>query len=259
MTSVSQQQNISSQNPSSASPSVASVQSPPPTGGTLSPQPTAAAGRTYTNATRKQGVVATAGGSVHGRADSVTNLNSKNSIPPAVPTLGGPTIVNGNNAVSPSSYQGDHSRKASVTISASGTSGQMPNGGPIAGKPAAGNGIQFGSMNTGPSPRIGHSTPLPGPSTNSLAVVSPSNPRITSPQTSPSPIPQPASSGGRPPSSLHGQGNGLSFGSIGGDGLSVGLIRWCSFVCIDVLEATGRVWHALCITDASYAAKPSET
>jgi translation initiation factor 4G len=42
------------------------------------------------------------------------------------------------------------------------------------------------------------------------------NPRVTSPQTSPSPIPQPASSGGRPPPSTYqAQGNVPNFGSFG--------------------------------------------
>jgi hypothetical protein len=45
------------------------------------------------------------------------------------------------------------------------------------------------------------------------------NPRVTSPQTSPSPIPQPASSGGRPPPSTYqAQGNVPNFGSFGESG-----------------------------------------
>ena len=255
MTSISQQQSISSQNPSSAIPSVASLQSPSFTGGTSSPQPSAA-GRSHAGATRKQGAVANAGGPAHGRADSVSNINAKSSIPPAVPTFGGPTIVNGNNAVSSNSYQGDHTRKASVTISTSGTVGQMPT---IAGKPTVGNPIQFGSMNSGQSPSISHSTPFSGPSANSLAVSSHANPRVTSPQTSPSPIPQPASSGGRPPSSLHGQNNGLSFGSIGGDGSSVRLTSKRSHSFSDMPEATARIWHVVIVANSQYSAEPFET
>ena len=145
---------------------------------------------------------AAAGGSTsqHGKADSV---NGKGVIPPAVPVVGTPTIVNGNTVMSPTAGSSDHSRKPSVTISAAGASGYMLNGGPVGGKPTGGNSIQFGSV------------PPSSQSTNSLAVHTPSNPRITSPQTTPSPIPQPAASGGRPPSSLQGQGNGMNFRADG--------------------------------------------
>lgn len=161
---------------------------------------------------------ATAGGaaSQHGKIDSV---NGKGPIPPAVPVVATPTIVNGNAAISPTMGLGDHNRKSSVTISAAGASGYMPNGGPVAGKPAGGNPIQFGSMNAAGSPAMSSSAPLHNQS-NSLAVQTPNNPRVTSPQSSPSPIPQPTASGGRPPSSLHsGQ---LNFGSMGGEEVNSG-------------------------------------
>ena len=94
----------------------------------------------------------------------------------------------------------------------------------MVGKTPQGNGIppvQFGSinsMNAGASPSISNSMPQISPNPSSLAVSSTSDPRVTVPTKSPSPIPQPlASSGGRPPSSFHNQGNGLSFGSIGDD------------------------------------------
>lgn len=155
--------------------------------------------------------------SQHGRLDS---LNGKGIIPPAVPSVGTPTIINGNTAISPTAGPNDHVRKASVTISAAGATGHMPNGGPVAGKQAGGTNIQFGSITAGGSPALVSSTPQQNPS-NSLAVHTPSNPRITSPQTSPSPIPQPPASGGRPPSSLQGQGNALNFGSLGNDEYNV--------------------------------------
>ncbi|MCJ1401545.1 hypothetical protein MMC11_004761 [Xylographa trunciseda] len=226
MTSISHQPVLPPQVPSSAPQIVAQVQSSSPsTGGTTSPQaavPGAASGRSYANATKKiatnNSIVApVVGAAPNGKSDSVPSMNGKAAIPPAVPTLGPPAIVNGNNAVNNSLGQGDHSRKPSVTISAQGTSGQMPNGGPAAGKPVGGNSIQFGSMNNGPSPVIVHSAPQPMHSSSSLAVHAPSNPRITSPANSPSPIPQPPASGGRPPSSLQGQGNGPVFGSLGED------------------------------------------
>lgn len=165
---------------------------------------------------------AAVGGSTsqHGKTDSV---NGKGVIPPAVPVVGTPTIVNGNAVMSPTTATGDHTRKPSVTISAAGASGYMPNGGPVAGKPTGGNNIQFGSMNAGGSPGMANSAPQRNQSANSLAVHPPSNPRITSPQTSPSPIPQPPASGGRPPSSLQGQGNGLNFRSLEGEEFSVSL------------------------------------
>lgn len=108
----------------------------------------------------------------------------------------------------------EHSKKPSVTISAAGASGYIPNGGPVsagANRPH----ISFGQMNAG-GPPASATIPL---SQSSMSLSTPaSNPRITSPATSPSPIPQPASSGGRPPSALPVQGNALSFGSLtGGD------------------------------------------
>ncbi|GAB7350634.1 hypothetical protein MBLNU459_g1197t1 [Dothideomycetes sp. NU459] len=125
-----------------------------------------------------------------------------------------------NGKTSGNMQNGDHGRKPSVIISASGTTGQIPNGGPV-GQSSRPN-ISFGSMN-GPqgSPAIASSVPhqVATPS------LTPGNPRITSPAHSPSPIPQPAASGGKPPSTLPGQSNGLSFGSMGaenGDGSNRG-------------------------------------
>lgn len=77
-------------------------------------------------------------------------------------------------------------------------------------------GIQFGSI-TG-SPAASHSTPQVAQPSASAPIPIPSNPRVTSPAQSPSPIPQPSASGGRPPSGLSQQGNGVTFGSLGGDG-----------------------------------------
>lgn len=182
----------------------------------------AASGRSYANATKKSATnspvaAQAAGNPSHGKSDSITPVNGKSAIPPAVPTLGTPTIVNGNNAGLGPSGHSEHSRKPSVTISAQGASGHMPNGGPAVGKPAVTQGLRFGSA----SPAIVHSTPQLARSSDSLAVAAQSNPRITSPATSPSPIPQPPASGGRPPSGLQSQGNNLNFGSLGVDDPSV--------------------------------------
>jgi translation initiation factor 4G len=125
----------------------------------------------------------------HGKSSSISPVNGRSSIPPAVPVVSTPAIASSNgNAM-------EHSRKSSVTING----GYVANGSSKA--------IQFGSL--AESPAATHSTPQ---------IAIPSNPRVTSPAQSPSPIPQPtASGGGRPPAGL--QSAGMTFGSHpGGDG-----------------------------------------
>lgn len=112
----------------------------------------------------------------------------------------------------------DHSRKTSVVINASGASGQIPNGGPV-----GQNGrlpINFGSMGVGGSPLQQPGVPYQAQPSN--MPVPPRDPRVTSPAHSPSPIPQPPASGGRPPS-MQNQGNGVTFGQMGGESDSVRL------------------------------------
>ncbi|KAK5108940.1 hypothetical protein LTR62_007655 [Meristemomyces frigidus] len=106
----------------------------------------------------------------------------------------------------------DHARKPSVVINASGASGSIPNGGPVSanGRPH----INFGAMNASPLPQ--HAAPQA--QNSSLATPANSNPRVISPAHSPSPIPQPQESGGRPPSGLQNQTNGVTFGQLGGEG-----------------------------------------
>lgn len=110
---------------------------------------------------------------------------------------------------------GDHSRKPSVVINASGATGQYPNGGPVqngSSRPA----INFGSMNASGA----ESQPNSGAFHHQSASLQASrgdNPRVTSPAHSPSPIPQPAASGGRPPSMSAQNNGGLAFGSIAAD------------------------------------------
>lgn len=215
----------------------ASGRAPPQAAGTAS----ATVKTSYASATKKTFSPSSASGTSaptapavqipaqHGKPDTSSPVNGRVAIPPAVPTVGAPTIVNGNTPTSSNSGVGDHSRKPSVTISAAGASGYMPNGGPVAGKPTGGSNIQFGSHPADASAAAQNATPHPNQSTNSLAVNTPSNPRVTSPQTSPSPIPQPpASGGGRPPSSLHGNSTSLSFGNFGGTEASV------SFCCVSL-------------------------
>ncbi|KAK4495733.1 hypothetical protein PRZ48_013001 [Zasmidium cellare] len=120
--------------------------------------------------------------------------------------------LNGGSA-QPASNMNGHDRKSSVVISASGTSGNYPNGGPVLQNGGSRPAISFGSMNTsgaepqGNAPFQHQNASLPAPS---------GDPRVTSPAHSPSPIPQPPASGGRPPS-ISGQNNGLAFGSLPAD------------------------------------------
>ena len=144
--------------------------------------------------------------SQHGKAASLSTVNGKPlTQQPAVPSVGGVNIVNGNTMPAPAT-QGDHSRKPSFTISAAGATGHVPNGSTSSAR------IQFGSQG---SPAAGKPASLAQPQA-SLDVAQSMNPRTTSPQGSPSPIPQPVLSGGRPPSTLQGQA-GPNFGGFDRD------------------------------------------
>lgn len=146
-------------------------------------------------------------------ADSISPVNGRNPTIPAVPSVGGPTIVNGNST--------DHIRKPSFTVSPGGattttTTNLATNGGAVGGGQSKANNIQFGSIPAGGSPALNNPPALASQSPSSLGIA-PANPRVVSPQKSPSPIPQPAASGGRLPSNLQGQSNELRFGQLGGD------------------------------------------
>ncbi|CAG8979923.1 hypothetical protein HYALB_00013579 [Hymenoscyphus albidus] len=206
MTSVSQQSTIpspasnssntsqSQSTPSYASTAKKAVSSPPIATGTSSPSPAVAVGG---SAPVQQ----------HGKTASISPVNGRGAVPPAVPAVA-PAIAHSSPALN-----GDHGRKSSVTISANNNG--YPNGGPVGGSKGA---IQFGSITD--SPAASHSTPQLAPNTSAPIPIpsNNSNPRVTDPAQSPSPIPQPSASGGRPPSGLAGQGNGMTFGSLGGDG-----------------------------------------
>ena len=196
MTSIQQSQTPSqasntSQSTLSYAQKAAATSSPPIVTGAPSPSPAVAVGAAPVQ---------------HGKSSSVSPVNGRQSIPPAVPAVSAPAIAHG------SSNGADHSRKASVTIS-NGPNSYGANGGPVGGSKG---GIQFGSITD--SPAASHSTPQIVQSTGSAPMPIPGNPRVSSPAQSPSPIPQPAASGGRPPSGLAQQGNGVTFGSLGGDG-----------------------------------------
>lgn len=218
MTSISQSA-FPPQAPSNAQQSVV-----PATSGPAQPQAagTASTGKTsYASATKKTfspqsasgnstpaAAASGSGPAQHGKSETSSPVNGR-VISPAVPVVGLPNIANGNTPPNSTSGLGDHNRKPSVTISAAGTSGYLPNGTPVSGKP--GNGIQFGSMKPDGSPGATNSIPYNSQSTTSLAVSTASNPGITP---SASPIPQPpAASGGSRPPSMHNPS--LSFGNFG--------------------------------------------
>ncbi|KAL3470182.1 hypothetical protein BJX99DRAFT_56801 [Aspergillus californicus] len=160
--------------------------------------------RSYANATKKSATDSTAaapvtvgGPSQHGKSTSASMSGKpmQQSQPP--------TIVNGAPAPAP---QGEHVKKPSVTITSSYTPNNAQPGRPI----------QFGFAQQQASPNLGNPAVLANQPQVGLGVTPPMNPRATSPQTSPSPIPQPASSGGRPPpSSYQAQVNFGSFGNAG--------------------------------------------
>ncbi|KAI4253702.1 MAG: hypothetical protein LQ352_003539 [Teloschistes flavicans] len=216
--------NNASQTVAPAHPNSASLdeRTPPQAAGTAAP-PT----RSYASATKKQSSPTSAtnsaispasagsGGTIpHGKVDSVSAINGKAAITPAIPTVGGaPPIINGKTASNPSTGPADHGRKPSVTITSTGTSGYLPNGGIAGTKPTSGKDIQFGTFNPDGSPALTNAVLQPSQS-NNLSVNSLQNPRVTSPATSPSPIPQPPASGGRPPSSFQAQTNSVNFGSL---------------------------------------------
>ncbi|KAL8952005.1 MAG: hypothetical protein Q9222_002051 [Ikaeria aurantiellina] len=211
------------QAPSSSAP--LSGRTPPQAAGTAPPP-----ARSYASATKKQSPPTSATNTSepsaapgvpasvqHGRTDSLSAVNGKTTITPAVPAVGGaPIIANGNTAANSNSTSSpvEHGRKASITITPAGTSGYLPNGSQAGAKPPGGNSFKWGTLNADGSPALANAVPQIPQSSNALAVNPPQNPRVTSPAASPSPIPQPPASGGRPPSSFQGQPNGMIFGSM---------------------------------------------
>ena len=106
----------------------------------------------------------------------------------------------------------EHGRKPSMIIDPAGASGYIPNGGPVSAgvRPP----ISFGSIDNQRSPMP--ATSMPNQSQSSSLATPQANPRATTPTHSPSPIPQPPASGGRPPT-MQNQSNGMQFGSMGGE------------------------------------------
>ncbi|KAK3625338.1 hypothetical protein LTR22_023593 [Elasticomyces elasticus] len=158
--------------------------------------------RSYASATKTASQASTPAGA------SAQNAKSTES-----PVNGGhQTAHGGSQPNGAQSAQAEHARKPSVVISAAGATGTIPNGAPMSanGRPH----INFGAMNASPLPQ--HNTPFQSQA-SSLSTPQ-GNPRVISPAHSPSPIPQPQASGGRPPSGLQTQTNGVTFGQLGGEG-----------------------------------------
>lgn len=144
--------------------------------------------------------------SQHGNGETIPPLNGNTPAVTGIPSFEGQTGMNGNNAL-PASGVPEHGRTPSFTITPSGI-----NGAPPVGQPNKANNIQFGAIGVGGqpiSPAQASSSPA------NLGVGGVVNPRMVSPQASPSPVPRPAVSGGRPPSGLQNQGNPLVFGQPG--------------------------------------------
>ena len=140
--------------------------------------------------------MSTAVGGAQGTHNLTESANARNPTIPAIPSVNG----------------SDHLRKPSMTVTPAGAT-ITANGGAPGGNQSKSN-IQFGSMNIpGSSPAMGTPPPLAQQNSSNLGV-NQLNPRMISPSNSPSPIPQPSHvSGGRPPSSFQGQGNGMVFGA----------------------------------------------
>lgn len=193
---------VSSQSGRAGSPSAAGSAIP------IALPPASQLSRSYANATATQAAnpaSTSATGDQHALSSSVSN---KGPSAMATPTAVNTATPNGTPAL------GEHGRKPSVTISAAGSSGYVPNGAPIA--PASQRAqISFGQFNNATD---GAAAPVDSSSHPAQASLSaaPGNPRITTPAKSPSPIPQPAASGGRPPSGFQSQNGPPHFGSMSG-------------------------------------------
>jgi translation initiation factor 4G len=186
---------MTSPHPPSTSATAQTASSSPPSSAT----PPAVVRSSYATATKgKPGPPAIVG---HGKSNAVSPVNG-NPSPPAAPS-GTPIVVSSNGP--PSS---DHSRKpSSVTIQ--GNAGYL-NGG--AAGPTARPQMQFGAMTAGASPAVTNSVPNVPNNANLTTPMANSNPART-----PSPIPLPSVSGGRPPSGPQAPGGQLNFGSFSGN------------------------------------------
>jgi translation initiation factor 4G len=221
MTSISQQSNTPLQPSISGPQSAARKQSPSAPQGPISTAP--AVGRSSYASATKSSIPPNAFGSSNMATAIEGAMPSQNGNGEASPPVNGniPTIatipsfeasagMNGSSALS-ANTDSDHNRKPSFTVTPSGV-----NGAPPGGQLNKATNIVFGSyMGAGGSPAPGASPAMESTSPANLGVSGPMNPRTISPQASPSPVPRPGISGGRPPSSLQNQGNSLVFGQSG--------------------------------------------
>ncbi|KAI0540788.1 hypothetical protein GGR58DRAFT_520910 [Xylaria digitata] len=138
----------------------------------------------------------------HAKSSSVSPMNGRPNIMPAVPV---PAVAHGTSTIN---GQAEHSHKSSVTMSANGPNSYSTNGTSAGAKP----GIQFGYQD---SPSVSHSTPQP-PSAP-VPIPGANGRPTTEPRHSPSPIPQPSASGGRPRSGAAPSSSTLAFGSFDND------------------------------------------
>ncbi|KAI1180415.1 hypothetical protein F4777DRAFT_574176 [Nemania sp. FL0916] len=139
----------------------------------------------------------------HAQSSSVSPMNGRPNITPAVPAVvHGTSTLNG--------QASEHSHRNSVTMSATGPNSYSMNGASAGAK----SGIQFGFHD---SPAASHSTPQPPsapvaiPGAGGRTVIEPRQEPV------PIPIPQPSASGGRPPSGATSSSSTLAFGSFDND------------------------------------------
>jgi len=202
MTSPANQQNVPAPNTSSASatPSYASAAG--------APKKPAATPVIATGSNLGAGGPAGVPAAQHAKSSSASPMNgSKPPIMPAVPATVAAPVVHGSSNIN--GGMADHARKDSLNTN-KGALSFAANGGPVGGpRPQI---PQFGFNE---SPAIAHSTPQ---QTTSAPIPIPGGQRVPSPAHSPSPIPQPSATGGRPPSTIPQDGANMKFGSLGGDG-----------------------------------------
>ncbi|KAI8628667.1 hypothetical protein F5Y19DRAFT_485473 [Xylariaceae sp. FL1651] len=143
----------------------------------------------------------------HAKSSSISPMNGRPNIMPAVPTgvPNAPAVAHGTSTVN---GHAEHNRKSSVTMSANGPNSYSANGGSAGAK----SGIQFGYQD---SPSVSHSTPQP--LSAPIPIPGTSSRGVTEPRNSPSPIPLPSASGGRPPSGAAPSSATLNFGSFDND------------------------------------------
>ena len=167
--------------------------------------------------------------SQHGSRDALGSVNGAiTSLDPSSATnTGGPL---------PTGPASDQLHKPTFTVTPSNI-----NGGPSGPPHMKANSLQFGDYPAGGARDVGSSP--------NLAPTGPGNARAMTPQQSPSPVPQPGVSGGRPPAGFNPQTNAPNFGQLGHEGLDanvslpgIGTVGSCTNV---YYSATCVEWHQI--------------